>query len=92
MTAPPSDDMESLLDTTAGLALAHTAWQEGASGMLRSVNEHESGPWSKPENPYSAPLLAARRARRSTPPTDDEHEPMYSGEDGNGTRGFSSVG
>ena len=55
------EDMEDLLDTRAGLALAHTAWSEGAGSMLQAVNEHESGPWVKPENPYSAPLLSAIR-------------------------------
>lgn len=52
----PEMTMEELLDTRAGLALAHTAWSEGSGAMLRAVNE--SGLWRKPENPYSPPLLA----------------------------------
>ena len=50
-------DMEGLLDTRAGLALANAAWTEGASAILRSVNAHVTGPWSKPVSPYSSALL-----------------------------------
>lgn len=61
LIAATRPDMESLLDTREGLALAKTAYSEGASHMLRSCNEHTSGPWSPPENPYSAPLLGMIR-------------------------------
>lgn len=66
--ARPAPSVESLLDTKAGLTLASAAWQEGASGMLKSVNQHESGPWSKPTNPYSEPLLAALSPREESTP------------------------
>lgn len=49
-------DMEQLLDTRAGLALASAAWSEGAGAMLRACNAE--GVWAHPVNPYSAPLLA----------------------------------
>lgn len=50
--------VESLLDTKAGLALANTAWQEGAATMLMACNDSSPGvPWEKPRSPYSAPLL-----------------------------------
>lgn len=49
--------IDDLIETREGLALANAAWKEGASAMLRAVNEHESGPWVKPVSPYSAPLL-----------------------------------
>lgn len=59
MPAPTIDD---LIDTLPGLALASTAWQEGMSAALRAVNT--DGPWSKPVDPYAAPLLAAIEAKK----------------------------
>lgn len=67
-------DAIDLLDTRAGLALANMAWGEGASTMLRSVNDHTEGPWTKPTNPYSAAHLARIQAER-TPSTDNTPEP-----------------
>lgn len=59
-------EAEDLLDTKAGMALANSAWQEGASAMLRSINQHTSGPWQKPTSPYSAPLLRMLNAGESS--------------------------
>jgi len=62
-------DADALLDTRAGLALAHQAWGEGASTMLRSVNEHSDGDlWARPSSPYLAPLMAAKRQEPAPAP------------------------
>ncbi|KTR79136.1 hypothetical protein NS234_01840 [Microbacterium oxydans] len=67
----PEPSADDLIATRVGLALANTAWQEGASTMLRSVNEHDEGkpgdrkPWSAPVSPYSAPLLARMKTEPS---------------------------
>lgn len=52
--------VEALLDTRAGLLLAHNAWHEGLSAGISACNAE--GPWRKPESPYFAPWAAARVA------------------------------
>jgi hypothetical protein len=64
-TAEKALRAEDLLDTRAGLALANAAWREGASAMLRSVNEHKLGPWQKPASPYSVPGSPDRNGSNS---------------------------
>lgn len=65
-SAMTGSEMERLLDTRAGMALANAAWSEGAGAMLRACNA--DGTWRHPDNPYSAPLLAAIRDAGSAPP------------------------
>ena len=70
---------DELIETRAGLALANAAWSEGASTMLRSVNEHnDHEPWTRPVSPYSQPLLARIKSEGHvvTAPT-DEQPPVY---------------
>lgn len=66
--ASETPTVDELLGTKAGLLLAHTAFEGGASSMLRSVNETQPGqPWGKPENPYwktLGPLLTKAKEQR----------------------------
>jgi len=49
---------EGLIDTRAGLALAHESWGQGASTMLSTINNRQPGePWEKPASPYATTLL-----------------------------------
>lgn len=49
---------EDLLDTRAGLALANGAFKEGMSAVFKAYAEAgETGVFTKPVSPYSAPLL-----------------------------------
>lgn len=58
---------ESLLDTREGLALANTAYKEGASDMLHACNDSGEGvPFIKPASPYSAPLLKMIKAAEAS--------------------------
>ncbi|ORL00984.1 hypothetical protein A6F56_01140 [Prescottella equi] len=58
--------VETLLDTRAGLLLAHNAWHEGLSAGISACNAE--GPWRKPESPYFAPWAAARVAEGGDQP------------------------
>lgn len=79
-TEPSKDD---LLDTQAGLALAHQAWYEGFAAYRLATQEHEStGKWHTPSNPYfsalvhaPAPQPAADTERRSDCGNPEPHEP-----------------
>lgn len=56
-TEPSKDD---LLDTRAGLALAHQAWSEGYAAHRRATQEQEdTGKWHTPSNPYFSALVLA---------------------------------
>lgn len=52
---------EDLLDSDAGLALANTAWKEGARDWKHYANGEQPAP--KPFSPYSIPLLKRINAR-----------------------------
>ena len=50
---------DELLDTRAGLALANSAWCEGARAWkLAEAEAERTGTWVTPRSPYSAPLCA----------------------------------
>uniref|UniRef100_UPI0004937A21 hypothetical protein n=1 Tax=Cellulomonas sp. HZM TaxID=1454010 RepID=UPI0004937A21 len=75
----PTPDVDTLIETRAGLALAHGAWAEGAGAMnrFRSHEEHCPGDvWSRPVNPYSAPLLRAIRDAPAPSPSDEGREAL----------------
>lgn len=56
---------EDLLDSDAGLALAHGAWNEGATAWRHYANGPQ--PASKPVSPYSEPLLKRINQRKFGP-------------------------
>jgi hypothetical protein len=59
-----NSSIDTLLDSTAGLALANAAFHEGLSAGIRACNDAEGGRvFTKPVSPYSAPLLAAIKSR-----------------------------
>lgn len=80
--AAPQATVDELIETKAGLLLAHSSFDEGASAMLHSINQTQPGDeWSRPENPYwkaLGPVLTAERALTAVPkPARDIHEPSH---------------
>ncbi|WP_121866157.1 hypothetical protein [Glutamicibacter nicotianae] len=67
---PEVNSVEELVTTRTGLALANQAFKEGLRAGIRACNASgPDKPFTKPESPYSAPLLAMIKADR--PEVDD---------------------